>query len=512
MSESSHGAKNTICKLIAAFIALSSHLIMHQIDVTSSHFSVAFNIPINNISIYFSKLFSFRCMLIAAGTALELVVSELSKIIDPGGYYVYVILSIEALFFGYFHASVIGLVPEHSLAVAFAANVSRFFILFIQMILDAFIGKTPLLMIKIQVWIGVLMTGGAVVAWIYFNFGLCYIISAEDLEYLEECANASTKSDKKTSIIIQSPNVWEYMFSNKVTKLLIKKLPIKPSQDCIEIPSGTNVEVVVEEKGFGITFYRALSPFLMFFGGSMFKDFLFPGVLPYALVRRDRCHTINMLVPVANILGPIVLFVDESRLFPKWTPYFDGFWSLLILMIMVAVSAFMTIHSRAAIFRGFINSPVKVAYLTLTLVFCNGFMDPLSFAGVAKMVKKGFESETKEENIKLLEKFPQNGGSRDNNSQTTSSEENKSKVKKFEGNNSLLTVHVLSALFMRFVFSKSSVGYNDTRVSLGYCLPKFRPNHKMSKHNTRWYIFRQTFIRAWKDTGSDFKLDVKKYL
>nr|PVC52957.1 hypothetical protein MACL_00000415 [Theileria orientalis] len=285
---------------------------------------------------------------------------------------------------------------------------------------------------------------------------------------------------------------------------------VKLPEMCKNIPDQifqSEVEVVVEEKGFGITFFRALSPFLMFFGGSMFKDFLFPGVLPYALVRRDRCHIINMLVPVANILGPLVLFSDESRLIPRWTQVFNSFWALLILMILVGVSAFMAIHSRVRLFRSFINSAEQVSYSTLILVFCNGFMDPLSFAGVAKIVKKGFENEFKYD-INDVAK----NGSEGTNKEIINSDERKSKITRVEGSNSLLTVHILSALFMRFVFSKLSVGYNDTRVSLGYCLPKFRPNHRMSRRNTGWYIFRQTFIRAWKDTGSDFKLDVKKYL
>ncbi|UVC49824.1 hypothetical protein MACK_003436 [Theileria orientalis] len=65
---------------------------------------------------------------------------------------------------------------------------------------------------------------------------------------------------------------------------------------------------------------------------------------------------------------------------------------------------------------------------------------------------------------------------------------------------------------MRSFFNRLSVGYTDVRVSLGYHLPKFRPKHRMSKSNVRWYIFRQTFIIAWKDMKSDVTLDIKKYL
>ncbi|UKJ90687.2 hypothetical protein MACJ_001621 [Theileria orientalis] len=478
MTENTPGANNTTCKLIAAFIALSSHLIMHQIDVTSVHFSVAFNIPINNISIYFSKLFSFRCMLIAAGTASELVVSQFSKTVDPGGnqrirkwfsmgsfiavffirmlclfflcrssqlgYYVYIVLSIEAYFFGYFHASVVGLVPEHSLAVALAANVSRFFILAVQLILDALLYTRPLLMIKVQVCVGVLMTGVAVAMWIYFICGLCAVSP--------DASDRTNGSDGSQSSSTGSR--------------------IRP----------------VKEKGFLETLYRAISPFAMFFGGSIFKDFLFPGVLPYALLLRDRCHTINMIVPVSNMVGPVFLFcLEYYGGFPKWTPIFNVFWVFVIPMIIIFVCSFLAIHSRNRMFRRIINSKNYVIHLTLTLVCCNGFLDPLSFGGVAKIVKTGFDQH-----------HGKGWGG------------NPPEIE--EGSNSILTLHILSALFMRFVFSKLSVGYNNTRVSLGYCLPKFRPIHRMSKFNTGWYIFRQTFIRAWKDTGSDLKMDVKQYL
>ncbi|UKJ90838.2 hypothetical protein MACJ_001773 [Theileria orientalis] len=474
MSEHSPGG-NISCKLIAAFIALSSHLIMHQIDVTSAHFSVAFSIPLNNISIYFSKLFSFRCLLIAVGTFSEFLISEIFKHLDFGalngvgkkdnkyrkyismacfalvlairvllliflyrssnlGYYVYIILSVEAFFFGYFHASVLAIVPEHSLAVALAANVSRLFILLTQFCLDAILYTRPLLMIKLQVLIGVVMTGIAVVLWFYYH-------------QIGPCSSHITSG----------------------------------STDLSALPGPGGIRVK-EEKGFGRTFADAISPFMMFFVGSMFKDFLYPGVLPYALLKRDICHIINMLVPVSNMIGPVVLFFLEiAEVFPIWEPSYNWFWVFAIPMAMTFVLSFMPIHTRIPFFRSIINSRIKVMYMTLGVVFCNGFLDPLSFGGVAKVVKPQFRGKARNGTLKY-------------------------------GDNRLITFHAILALFMRFVFSKISVGYNDTRVSLGYCLPKFRPLHRMSKHNTFWYILRQTFKTAWKDTGSDFSMNIKNYL
>ncbi|UKK02844.2 hypothetical protein MACK_002941 [Theileria orientalis] len=489
MSESSAGTTRIGCKIIAAFVSLSSHLVMHQIDVTSAHFSVAFNIPLNNISIYFSKLFSFRCLLIALGTLTEFLISQIFKYVpDPGGgkrnnagndnpnrkyismvcfavvviirvfllwalyfssklgYHVYVILSVESFFFGYFHASVLALVPEHSLAVALAANVSRFFILFVQSILDVFFYRRPLLMIKLQNWVGVLVTLAALISWI------CYHESSP-------CASKNTEGSS--------------------------------SGDSIALTNGdTNT------KGFTDTFFDAFSPFFMFFAGSMFKDFLFPGVLPYALLHRDRCHIINMFVPVANMIGPVTLFIFESiGKFDSWTNCYSVFWILSIPMGAIFIFSMLAIHTRIPMARRIANSRNRVMLITLGVVFGNGFLDPLSFGGVAKVVRPEKKAIT-------------NGVAENAESSGTSSSPRYDN----EGDNRVITFHAFFSLFMRFVFSKLSVGYNDTRVRLGYYIPKFRPNHRMSKRNLAWYIIRQTFKMAWKDTGSDFKMNIQRYL
>ncbi|BAM41881.1 conserved hypothetical protein [Theileria orientalis strain Shintoku] len=487
------------CKVIAAFVSLSSHLIMHQIDVTSAHFSVAFNIPLNNISIYFSKLFSFRCLLIAAGTLTEYIVSQISKLIDPDpdpgpdpggevgtghknpvpkhikyrkwismtcfgavlfvrlflliflyfsshlGYHVYVILSIESFFFGYFHASVLAIVPEHSLAVALAANASRFFILSIQVILDFMFYSRPLLMIKLQCWIGVILTTAAFTSWIYYHES-------------ETCNDVPALTANTTSQEAPSASYEHQTISQPKTK------------------------------GFITTFFDAFSPFMMFFAGSMFKDFLFPGVLPYAVLHRDKCHIINMLVPVANLIGPIILFVLESLdLFKKWTGTYNVFWLLAIPMGVIFAYSMLAIHTRNPLARRIANSRARVMIITLGVVFGNGFLDPLSFGGVAKVVKP--------------ERITDESGSRDSTGQEVEL-----------GDNSLITFHAILALFMRYIFSKLSVGYNDTRVSLGYIIPKFRPNHKMSKRNLAWYLCRQTFKRAVIDAITDFQKNIQNYL
>ncbi|UKJ89865.2 hypothetical protein MACJ_003119 [Theileria orientalis] len=447
------------CKIIAAFVSLSSHLIMHQIDVSSAHFAVAFNIPLSNISIYFSKLFSFRCLLIAVGSASEFIVScacsgtsgnkgngKCRKYISMGcfglvlvvrlcfsiilhcssrlGYFAYVILSVEAFFFGYFHCSVLAIAPQYSVPVVFAANASRIFVLSLQFILDLWIKSNALRKIQIQTWVCVILTTIAVGLWVY-----CYVDES-----------SSTSSAGQTGS----------QESNKMN--------------------------------FIETLVKAGSPFFMFFAGSMFKDFLFPGVLPYAVLHRDKCHIINMMIPIANMIGPVSLFALESmNSFNEWKTEFDCYWVLVLPMLGIFIFSMLAIHTKDPNVVIIINSRTFVLIMTIILILCNSYLDPLSFGGVAKTVKPQTEGSGKENNKKA-------------------------------GDDSVITFHLIFALFMRFIFSKLSVGYNDTRVRLGYHLPKFRPNHRMPKSNIGWYFIRQTFRRAWRDAGSDFKMNIKEYL
>ncbi|UKK02855.1 hypothetical protein MACK_002952 [Theileria orientalis] len=451
------------CKIIAAFVSLSSHLIMHQIDVTSAHFAVAFNIPLSNISIYFSKLFSFRCLLIAVGSASEFLVSYICtkfqgsdssngsngkcrKYLSMGcfgfvlvmrlwfsiilhcatrlGYFVYIILSIEAFFFGYFHCSVLAIAPEYSVPVVFAANASRLFVLSLQFILDLCIKSNPLVKIKIQTWVCAILTTIAVGLWVYCN------------------------------VDVHSTN-----------------------SNTVESSSGGSGGM-----NFFTTLGKASSPFLLFFAGSMFKDFLFPGVLPYAVLHRDQCHIINMLVPIANMVGPISLFTMElNDKFKEWKDEFNCFWLLVLPMLGIFIFSMKAIHTKDVNTNVIINSKGLVLIITIILILCNSYLDPLSFGGVAKTVK------------------PQTTGKGTENNNNA-------------GDDSVITFHLILALFMRFIFSKLSVGYNDTRVRLGYHLPKFRPNHKMAQSNVGSYFIRETFRRAWHDTGSDFKMNIKEYL
>ncbi|UKJ87947.1 hypothetical protein MACJ_000389 [Theileria orientalis] len=64
-----------------------------------------------------------------------------------------------------------------------------------------------------------------------------------------------------------------------------------------------NVQDAPPKYGFIETFGKAASPFLMYSIGSVLFDTLFPGILPYAFISRERAHMVNMILPIAGALG-----------------------------------------------------------------------------------------------------------------------------------------------------------------------------------------------------------------
>ncbi|UKK00365.2 hypothetical protein MACK_000437 [Theileria orientalis] len=235
-----------------------------------------------------------------------------------------------------------------------------------------------------------------------------------------------------------------------------------------------NGKIEVKVHSFMDTFTVAASPFFMYSAGSILFDTVHPGVIPYALLTTEKCHLINMVSPVANLTGPLVLFILETAgKYDNWNPSFDSAWLFTVPMTIVFVYSLLSVHSRIPSARKIINNRPRVLAMTFTGALGNSFMDPLSFSGVAKLlfVSKDF--------------IPHLG---------------------------VLLAHELYCITIRYFNDKLSVGYNVVRNSLGYVFPKFRPNHRMSKWNTFWYVLKQTFRKAIRDARSDLKLDVKKYL
>ncbi|BAM39734.1 conserved hypothetical protein [Theileria orientalis strain Shintoku] len=407
-------------QVIVAFFAYSAYLSICQIDATSAHFAVSFNIPAHNISIYFDKLYSIRCLLTGVGCLAEyLLYLSINTLGEPRsiriyisivnfsiflltriaflivlysssnlGYYVYLVLAVESFFGGCF-MSIMSIVPEHSVVITFGSNICRLTIPLFQMIIDRLWYHRPLVMIRAQGWLCVILTFLGLVLWIYY-----------------------TKNLDSTSHVNTPTNT----HSNQVKADFFK------------------------------TFTGAFSPLLMFALGSMFKDFLYPGTLPYAVLERSKSHMINMMASAIYPIGSLTLFLLEREgHFEEWSPNYDAFWLLLVPTLIITIFTFLAIHTRIPSAMRIRNSQAVVMVMTLSLIVYHSYMYQLSFTGVAKVVYH---------------------------------------VSGKHGDDGVITFNVIMSLIYMFLFSKLSVGYNVTRVSLGYHLPKYRPNHRMSKFNT----------------------------
>ncbi|BAM38536.1 conserved hypothetical protein [Theileria orientalis strain Shintoku] len=506
------GHDDMYCKVLSAFLALSSYLIFQIIDITSRHYAVAFKIPIHNIGIFFDKLFSLRVLLILAGNMIEYGIFHAAGADrDTGdgdknkgkrvrryiavtafaglfcvrvwflaglyfskelGYHAYVSLSFEGFPFGISDSAFMPLIAQYMSVVAIMFNMTRIFIFVVQFILDRIWYDNPLLMIKIQAWICVLFTGCSVFLWYYFNF----VIKDHTFKppKIENAKEPEIKKQEYEEIEINdAESIFDMLidlcFSPDEKKEKEKQKVNQQSKksDCNALCQDCKKRVGKD----GI--FTLISPLMMYWCLNPYMTFLFPGTVPYALLKRDKCHRINMFIPIFDNLGTLTLFFIDNfgKLFPCWSWHYDLFLLLLVPFPIIFVFALMAMHSRVSAARKIISNRTRVGAMTLVMYFSNSFCTPLHYIGMAKY--------------------------------------------SFRGNPYGFTIQGLQKVIggiARSFWAKVSVGYSVTRISLGYHLPKFRPNHRMSKSNLGWYIFRQTFRKTWADFKGDFVLDMKKYL
>ncbi|UKK02851.1 hypothetical protein MACK_002948 [Theileria orientalis] len=463
-------SKRLIPSLIVVFVFLNAYIIIHLIDVSSRHFAAAFNIPKHNIGIYLAKLSSFRVMLMSLGSLIEYIVylasgsnkyvrqvfsfiSMLLIVITRVGYVfvifrckrtslrVYQILNLEGLFHGLFQMSFFSLVPQYSSSTNLSVFISGLFVFISQKILDVFLFNRPLLNLKVMAILTSIVTTTGLLIWYLFLFVFKYV-NTED--------NDKTPVDDPTTSQTQNHQ------------------SLSSHASSTQAEGDSNI-------GFWGHLGNAFSPFMMFVVAAAFKFFLCPGVIPYAVLERDKAHLINLIIPVFFIAGSLSIFIpceynDEFR--TVWYPAKDAFWLLTLPQLSIFIVTLMSIHSRNRFAKLFINSRWRVLIATVFLIYCFTIMDSLSFVGVSNYVYQAGD----------------------------------------ESSLGVITLHNIVAIFCIFAYCKISVGYNVTRVSLGYHLPKFRPNHRMSKHNLAWYFIRNTFGRAVKDTISDLRMDIENYL
>ncbi|UKJ89863.1 hypothetical protein MACJ_003117 [Theileria orientalis] len=459
-----------IPSLIVLFVFLNAYIIIHQIYVNSRHFSVAFNIPQHNVGIYLDKLSSFRVILMSVGAFVEYIVylasgsskyvrkvfSSISMLLIAlarvGYVYVlyrcrrlslraYQILNLEGLFHGFFQMAFFSLVPQYSTSTNLAVFASGLFVFLSQKIVDFFLFNKPLLNVKVMAILTSIVTTAGLFLWCLFLFVFKYVDTEESDKPEADPTNPQTQNQPSPSSLQAS---------------------------LTEAKGVSNI-------GFWGHLGNAFSPFMMFVIAASFKFFLCPGVIPYAVLERDKAHLINLIMPVFFILGSLSVFIPSEyneQFRTVWYRAKDAFWLLTLPQLTVFILALMSIHSRNRFSKLLINSRWRVMIATIVLIYPFTIMESLSFVGVSNYVYKAGD----------------------------------------ESSLGVITLHNIVAIICIFSYDKLSVGYNDTRISLGYHLPKFRPNHRMSKHNLAWYFIRHTFKRAVRDTISDLRMDIEKYL
>ncbi|UKK02852.2 hypothetical protein MACK_002949 [Theileria orientalis] len=450
-----------IGEFIAFFVCLDSYLLIFQVSIASRHMAVAFVLPIHNIGIYFSKLYSLSCLMMGLGAVFEyglylcctdirvylsitsLAIKTIARLLfviityasKRLSFHTYIEITGEAGLLGIFQSSLFSLVPEYAPITSLSMDTSFMVACILQVLFDLSMYDKPLLMVRMQSIMRFATSFISLCLWCFFLLKFDSVFpkpenSKENEEEIEEqCNDLAAKGE--------SPE--------------------------------KNISIL---KHFG----NASSQFLMFGSTALFKEFLFPGIIPYALLERDKCHIINLSVPPFYLIGSSATLAIHKLApgFKCWRPEFHSFWLLLLPQIFIFVISIMAIHTKIRFTRKFLGSRPRVLILTLFLMVSYCTMQSVSFVGVSDYV------------------YYQSGDE--------------------DGSIGIVSLHYITAIIYRFVFSKLSVGYNDTRVQLGYHLPKFRPNHRMSDSNTFIYILKNTFKRSVKDAVTDFTMNIRNYL
>ncbi|UKJ89857.2 hypothetical protein MACJ_003111 [Theileria orientalis] len=463
--------RDCIGSSIIGIATLSAYFIQHLMDVSSRHFAEAFDIPLYNTSIYFSKLYSSRSLSTGLGAIfhylnaftlgvnmkasslialLFMLFTRMVLIMRVSSPYImsveiYKILNVDAFVLGFFQMSHFRVISRYLFQRSMFVDFSRLIVFGIQAFLDMTLKTRPMLMIRIQCWISFFITLIAVCLWFY---------------YLYQFKKSYKDSENNTSIVTQGSKQELSTDHNKFkcnhfTKYEYRKpVAVLPRAGCrIKEYSLDNISL-----------------FLMFLTASMVKNFLFPGVLPYAVLDRARCHSVNMVLPVVSMVPPCVLFIFYSRcteICKKWNWILDLFWIFMVPELISLIYALYTVHRKVFFTTEFSGSHVTVFLTTSLLMFSYGFIESMAINHYQLAINQS---------------------------------------------ESLITYHYILSTFYSFLFSKLSVGYNCARVEYEYCLTPFYPTYKKGTASSITFWVRDVLRRAYKDVCGDFRLNIQDYL
>ncbi|BAM41635.1 hypothetical protein TOT_040000016 [Theileria orientalis strain Shintoku] len=474
-------AEGLACKAIVAMTSVALYIMFFQLDIISAQVLLAFKIPVQTTTIYIEKIYGLRFLTFSLGTIIVYIIYAIYENIKPDMDHHHTRVTIKKTSF------VVMLIGRVILLLVscFSSNIP--YHVYLALTFESFglgaaatynIATVPqhstVVIMSAHLSRLVTFLAQLLLDFVYrdnplpkvrFQFLLCSTLNAIAVGCLFYYHDKSPCEIRNTP---DNPEPKENGDGNTSTQ---------DTSGGGHGGSNGGGEVSKKESerwSFGTTFSKVASPFFMYSAGSTLFDTVHPGVIPYALLPTKKCHLINMMSPIANLTGPLTLFALETAgLYNDWNSSFNAGWLFTIPMIIISVYSILAVHTRIPSARIIINNRPRVLAMTFSGALGNSFMDPLSFSGVAKIlfVPKGH--------------IPDLG---------------------------VLLLHELFCMVVRYFNDKLSVGYNVVRTSLGYVFPKFRPNHRMSKWNTFWYVLKQTFRKAIRDARSDLNLDVKKYL
>ncbi|BAM41886.1 conserved hypothetical protein [Theileria orientalis strain Shintoku] len=448
----------------AGFVAFMILFSNHVANISSRHMAVAFRIPEATTGIYFTKLFGFRGFLILFGSLgtyiLKWFISE--KNIVPTlifstlimvarfcamiiiftsknpAFHIYNFYVVEALFVGLFQISFYALTPEFASLLSLCVRISKITVFFIQLIMDFTIYHKPMLMLRIHFSVLFTLSFISMCLWYYYCFSKGRYANKEN----DSVEMVETRSMQYFNIVNAQGNEGEEGLEESTEPAFLTHV-----RNCI-------------------------SPILMSVATLIMNNMISPGLLPYALLERDKCHKINMAGIPMGVAGCLVIHILKKNIESmntKWTWHWHAFWVCAIPPFVVFILTFVALHTTTAVGAAIYNSQNAVLIMAVMFFFFHPMVETLGFVGVVS-------------NVRHLGKVLERG------------------LK-------VISTNLFFTYIVGFTAYKVSVGYNVMRSSY-----ELQPDPSLNILPRLFFWFTSSFKYGFRDFVNEFRLNIKEYI